>query len=116
MFTTLSRLITGTAFLGSLFWFSAHEWVALLLLAAWIIAIAVVVRSNLVDKFLWIPVLIALAGVLGSVLVLAIPAGITLAANEVTLVMFIVSFQVLKRRRGNYEAVGRSIMKHHANQ
>jgi hypothetical protein len=116
MLTTFSKFITGTAFLGSLFWFSAHDWVALLLFAAWIIAIAVVVRSNRVDRFLWIPAVIALAGVLGSVLVLAIPAGITLAANEATLVMFIISFEVLKRRSGNNQVAGLSIMKHHAYQ
>lgn len=41
---------------------------------------------------------------------------ITLAANEVTLVMFMVCFEALKRRRGSYQAVRRSIMKHHAHQ
>lgn len=116
MLTTILKLITGTAFLGSLFWFSAHDWVALLLLAAWILAIAMVVRSNRVDRFLWIPVVIALAGVLGSVLVLAIPAGITLASNEAILVLFIGSFEVLKRRSGNNQVAGLSIMKHHAHQ
>jgi hypothetical protein len=116
MLAMFLKWITGTAFLGSLFWFSAHDWVALLLLSAWIVAIAVLVRSDLMDRFLWIPMVIALAGVLGSVFVFAIPAGITLAVNEITLVMFMVSFEVLKKRGRHDQLAGLLIMKHHAHQ
>lgn len=116
MLTMFSKWITGTVFLGSLFWFSAHDWVALLLLSTWMVAIAVLVRSDLMDRFLWIPMVIALAGVLGSVFVFAIPAGITLAVNELTLVMFVVSFEVLKKRKGQGQLAGLLVMKHHAHQ
>lgn len=87
MLMTLLKWTTGTAFLGSLFWCSARD-CATLLLAVWMVAIGVFVYSNLADRFFWIPVLLALAGVFGSIFVLAIPGKITLAANVATLVIF----------------------------
>jgi hypothetical protein len=101
MFTTRLQWITGGAFLGSLFWFPARDYVALLLFVVWAAAIGMMVYLNLADKFLWIPVLLALAGVLGSVFVLAIPTNISLTANIATLVLFVASLKVLKKRRAS---------------
>jgi len=99
MFASLLKWITVDAFLGSLFWFSNTNYLVLLLLAAWMAAIAVLVHSNLGDRFCWIPVALVLAGVFGSMFVLAIPTNMTLAVNEITLVIFIVSIEVLKKER-----------------
>jgi hypothetical protein len=83
MLTTLLKWITGAAFLGSLFWYSARDCAALLL-AVWTVAVGIFIHSNVADRLLWIPVALALAGVFGSVVVLAIPSNITLAANVAT--------------------------------
>jgi hypothetical protein len=96
MFATIPRLLTGTAAISSLF-FAARDCTTLLLVI-WTAAIAVFVDSNPVARFLWIPVSLGLVGVLGSILILAIPADLTLAANVATLVLFVVSFEVLKKR------------------
>lgn len=66
-----------------------------LLLAVWVGAIAVFVWVDLADKFLWVPVLLALAGVFSSILPLATAPNLALIANAATLVLFIVSLQVL---------------------
>lgn len=97
MLTTLLKWTTGAAFLGSLFWCSARDCTTLLL-AVWMVAIGVFVYSNLAHRFLWIPAFLALAGVFGSIFVIAIPGSITLAANVATLVIFIVSVEVLKKK------------------
>jgi len=95
MLTTLLTGIAGAALLGSLFWGSARDGVTLLL-AVWTVAIGVFAYSNLADRSLWIPALLALAGVFGSILPLAIPGNMTLAANLAILLLFIVSLEVLK--------------------
>ncbi len=100
MLTTLLKWSPGAAFLSSLFWCPARD-CAVVLLAVWTVAIGTFVYSNLADRFLWIPMLLAFAGVFGSILVLAIPANITLAANVATLILFVVSLEVLKRRRSS---------------
>src|SRR5579864_5570065 len=94
MFATLLKWTVGSLLVGALLWRSASAQPALalaLLLAVWTVAIAVLAYSSLAERFLWIPVLLALAGVFGSVLVFAFPASITLAADVATLVLFIVS-------------------------
>jgi hypothetical protein len=96
--TTLLKCITVIPFLGSLFWYSSRD-CAVLLLAIWTVAIGGFVFSNLTNRFLWIPVLLAFVGVFGTVVVLVIPGNATLAANEATLVMFIVSVETLKKKR-----------------
>jgi hypothetical protein len=98
MLTMLVKWTAGAALLGSLFWCSARDCVTLLL-AIWTILIASFVYSNLKDRFLGIPVFLAAAGVLGSIFVLAIPSNITLAANVAVLVTFVVSLEVLKKKR-----------------
>ncbi|HWR14794.1 MAG TPA: hypothetical protein VN577_08185 [Terriglobales bacterium] len=85
------------ASLDSLFGYSARECAATLL-AVWAVAIGVFVCSKSAEKLIWIPVLLGIAGVLGSIVVLAIPAKFTLEANVVTLALFIVSFGMLKKR------------------
>lgn len=97
MLTTLLKWITGAAFLGSLFWCSARDCTALLL-AVWTLAIGVFVYSDLADRFLWIPVLLALAGVFSSILPLATSPNMALVANAATLVLFMVSLEVLKKK------------------
>jgi hypothetical protein len=104
MLKTLLKWIVGAAILGSLFWCSNRECVALLL-TVWTVAIGIFVYSNLADRFLWIPVLLALFGVFGSILVLAIPANIILAGNMATLILFAISLEVLKDKRHSSIAV-----------
>jgi hypothetical protein len=106
MLTTLLKWTMGAAFLGSLFWCSARDCTTLLL-AVWMVAIGVLVYSNLGHRFLWIPVLVALAGVFGSIFVIAIPGSLTLAANVATLVIFIVSVEVLKKKHRSAMALMR---------
>ena len=106
MLTTPLKWTTGSAFLGSLFWFSPGDCTALLL-AAWMAAIGVFIYSDLADRFLWIPLLVALAGVFGSIFVIAIPGSITLATNAATLVIFIVSVEMLKKKHRSAMAMVR---------
>ena len=54
---------------------------------------------TLSDKYLWIPVLFALAGVFSSLLPLAITPSIALVANATTLILFIVSLERLRPKR-----------------
>ena len=98
MVTTLLKWISAGTLAGSLY-LSPNRYCAALLLAVWTIAIAVFVHSNLAEKFLWIPVLLGLAGVFGSIVVLALPANITLTVNLATLVLFAVAVDVLKKHR-----------------
>lgn len=98
----------GIAFFGSLFFLLHCSYLAVLLLGAWVLAIAFMVRANLGEKFLWIPVVLALAGVLGSVFVLAIPANLTLAVNEATLFIFAFSLGVLKKHHHSSSAAIRN--------
>jgi len=98
MSAAVLKLLQDSTSFGSVVWLAARDW-ATLLLVIWTAAIAVFVDSNFVARFLWIPITLGLAGVLGSILMLAIPANLTLAANVVTLVLFVVAFEVLKRRR-----------------
>jgi hypothetical protein len=75
------------------------ETLILLLLAIWVVAIAVFVSLDWPDKHLWIPVLLALAGVFGSILPVAIAPNVALVANAAMLVLFIVSLERLRPRR-----------------
>jgi uncharacterized membrane protein YoaK (UPF0700 family) len=71
------------------------ETLAVLLLAVWVGAITVLVKVDRADKFLWIPVLLAVAGLFSSVLPLAISFNVAVVENVATLILFIVSVGVL---------------------
>jgi len=71
------------------------ETLAVLLLAVWVGAIAILVNAERTDKFLWILVLLAVAGVFSSVLPLAISFNVAVVENGATLILFIVSLEVL---------------------
>jgi hypothetical protein len=92
----------------SALWFTARDSVCMLLIV-WTAAILVLVESDIVRRFIWIPVFLGLAGVLGTISILAIPANVILVANVATLAVFMVSFEVLKKKR--VSSPGR--MKHH---
>jgi hypothetical protein len=96
--TTLLKWFMVAALFGGLFWCSTGHCVALLV-AIWAVATLVLVYSNLDERFSWIPVLLALAGLFGSILILAIPGDITLAINEAILITFLISVEVLKKER-----------------
>ena len=68
---------------------------AILLLAVWAGAIAVLVNAERADKFLWLLVLLAVAGVFSSVLPLAISPEAAVFANGATLILFIVLLETL---------------------
>ena len=71
------------------------ETLAVLLLAVWVGAIAVLVNAERADKFLWLLVLLAVAGVFSSILPLAITPEIAVVANGATLILFIVLLEIL---------------------
>jgi len=89
------------------------ETLAVLLLAVWVGAITVLVKVDRADKFLWIPVLLAVAGMFSSILPLAIPFNIAVVANGATLILFIVSLEVLnpQHRLTIARGTSRSLMK-----
>ena len=78
----------------------------LLLLIVWTGAIGSLSYITLPDKHLWIPVLLALAGVFGSLLPLAITPNIALVANVATLTLFVVSLERLSSKRRRAVAFG----------
>jgi hypothetical protein len=71
------------------------ETLAVLLLAVWVGAIAILVNAERSDKFLWILVLLAVAGVFSSILPLAITLEVAVVANGATLILFIVLLEIL---------------------
>ena len=73
--------------------------VVVLLLAVWLAALAVFVSEDTAEEFLWIPVLLAAAGVVSSILPFAIPSTAAVAMNGTILILFVVSLEVLQRRR-----------------
>jgi len=78
----------------------------LLLLIVWAGAIASISYITLPDKYLSIPVILALAGVFGALLPLAITPNIALLANAATLTLFIVSLERLSLKRRQAIASG----------
>lgn len=98
MLTTFTKWILVSGFLAVLFCGSGRQ-CAVLSFSGWTIAIAVFVYLNLVERFLWIPALLALAGLFGSLFVLSFPNPVNRAVNEAVFVMFIVSLIVLSRDR-----------------
>jgi hypothetical protein len=80
----------------------------LLLLTIWAGAIIRFVSLDLSEKRLWIPVLLALAGVFGSILPLAIAPDIALVANAAIMLLFITSLETMRpNRRGAIALVNR---------
>lgn len=73
------------------------EKLIILLLAVWVGATAVLVHTDCAEKFLWIPVLLALAGVFSSMLPVAASPDVAAVANGAILLLFIVSFGVLEK-------------------
>jgi hypothetical protein len=71
----------------------------LLLLIVWTGSIAAFSYITLSDRHLWIPVLLPLAGVFGSLLPLAITPNIALVANAATLILLPLERLRPKRRR-----------------
>ena len=100
MLVQMSKWILGSALLGELFWCRPYDCV-LLLLVGWTVAVAVLLYLNLASRVLWIPVLLAITGVFGSLVILAIPGNVTLAVNVATLAGFAVSVELLERWRSS---------------
>jgi hypothetical protein len=70
-----------------------------LVLALWVIAIAVLVYFLRIEKLLWIPLLLAIAGVFSSMLPLAISPMLAGVANGTILILFVVSLQLLQSKQ-----------------
>lgn len=77
-----------------------HGTLVVLLLAVWVGAVVVFVNVDRADRFLWIPILLAVAGVFSSILPFAVSFNIALVANGAALILFIVSLEVLKPKYG----------------
>ena len=73
--------------------------VVVLLLTVWFAALAVFVCQETAQEFVWIPVLLSVAGVFSSILPFAIPCTAAVAINGTILIPFVVSLEVLQRRR-----------------
>ena len=71
------------------------ETFAVLLLAVWAGAIVVLVNVDRTDKLLWIPVVLAVAGMFSAILPLAISFNVAVIANGATLILFVVSLEIL---------------------
>ena len=97
MLTTLFTWIAGATLFDSPSWCTGDYCVAVLL-AVWTVGIVVLVCSNIENRFLSVPVFLALSGVFGLVVVFAIPLTATVVANAITFVVFIVSLEALKNR------------------
>jgi hypothetical protein len=82
----------------------------ILLLAVWVGAITVLVYTDLAEKFLWIPVLLAVAGLFSSMLPVAVSPDVAAVANGAILLLFIVSFGLLRKNRRSSIA----LMRHRA--
>ncbi|MGA2989923.1 MAG: hypothetical protein ABSD88_05555, partial [Candidatus Korobacteraceae bacterium] len=72
-----------------------HGTLVVLLLAVWVGAVAVLVNVGRDDRFLWIPILLAVAGVFSSILPFAVSFNVAVVANGATLIMFFVALEVL---------------------
>ena len=73
--------------------------VVILLLVVWLAVVAVVVYEDTAEEFLWIPVFLAAAGVFSSLLPFATSSILAVAINGTILILFVVSLEVLQRRR-----------------
>jgi len=93
----LVKCVSGMILLGGLFWCPSGLCAALLL-GIWMIAIAVFAYSNVAERFLWVPLLVALAGMSGLIFILAVPDAMILAAEEAMLVIFVLALGLLKER------------------
>lgn len=69
----------------------------ILILAIWVGAIVVLVNVDRADRFLWIPTLLALAGIFSSILPLTIAPYAAIVASGTVLILFIVSMAALPR-------------------
>ena len=65
------------------------------ILVMWVGAIAILTYAERADKFLWISILIAVAGVFSSILPFAISRNVAVITNGVILILFSVSLKVL---------------------
>ena len=70
---------------------------ALLILAIWVGAVVVLVYVDRADRFLWIPTLLALAGIFSSILPVTLAPHTAAVTSGVILILFIVSLAVLPR-------------------
>jgi hypothetical protein len=98
MFTRLLRWATVAAVLGSLFQCSSRGSVALLF-GMWVVVIAMFGYLDMTDRFIWVPALLGVGGVFGTVIALAVPGKIPLAANVAVLLSFVISLEVLMKKR-----------------
>jgi hypothetical protein len=57
------------------------------------------VRDSVRRRFVWIPVFLGLAGVLGIIFLMAVPANLILGADVATVGVFIVSFELLNKKQ-----------------
>ena len=101
MLTTHFTWIADATLLGSLSWCSGG-YCGAVLLAVWTVGIVVLVCSNIENRFVLFPVFLAFSGVVGLIVVFAIPLTGTVAANAATFVLFIVSLEVLKKPRSEH--------------
>lgn len=79
----------------------------LLLLAAWVLAVVLFASMHLIDRLLWVQVVLGVAGVFGAILPLAISPYTAFMMNAITLGIFIISLEMFKARPAGCRAVPR---------
>jgi hypothetical protein len=82
----------------STLWLTTRDIISLLLVV-WAAASVVFVDSDVVKWFICLPVSLGLVGVLSTLFMLAIPNNVMLVANMVTVAIFIVAFEMLKKNQ-----------------
>lgn len=70
-----------------------------LMLAVWAGTIVVFINGNRGNTLLWIPVLLALAGVFCSILPFAISPSVAVGVNGLILILFVVVLEMLGSKR-----------------
>ncbi len=106
MFQTVLKWICAGTFAGSLYYWP-NLYCAEILLAVWILSIVVFAHSNLAEN--WIPVVLGITGVFGSIVVLALPARSTLTVDLAALALFAVAVDVLKKRKPLLAVIGHRV-------
>jgi hypothetical protein len=107
MLTMAIRLFTGSVSAGSVLWFALRN-CATLFLIMWTAAIAVFDDSDMLERFLWVPVSLGFAAMFGAVFILAIPSHVIMAFNIATLLPFMILSDAGKTKRCSPVAVTRN--------
>jgi hypothetical protein len=107
MLAIATKLFAGSVSVGSFLWFAIRN-CAMLLLIIWTSAITVFDDSDMLERFLWVPVCLGFVAVFGAVFILAIPSHLIMAFNMATLLPFMILSELGNTKRCSPVAVTRN--------